>query len=311
MVELRTYAVIEDRGAFIAEEPRRDYLMSRERRIRPVFLGAFVLALIVAGIGGVYLLMPPSDTIVPAAEMPEPKFTLKAEPEPVPADQLLTKGTSLYSRFNDEELIIRDFFKDRKGGVFVDVGCAAPIKNSTTCYLEHHLNWTGIAVDAQESYRELWEADRPNTKFFSFAVTDRDGERVTFYVAPLQGVSSLYSEHIQRWRGGKPEETEVETITLNKLLEDNGISRIDFLSMDIEGAEPLALKGFDIEHFRPSLVCIEAVVRENRDELQEYFAAHGYERIERYLDFDNMNWYFAPLEETAGQGTAEITEEAP
>ncbi|MFO7976973.1 MAG: FkbM family methyltransferase [Candidatus Hydrogenedentota bacterium] len=284
--------------------------MSRERRIRPLFLAVFVLALVAASIAGVYLLMPQEGLMVPPPEVPEPVYKPKPEPDPVPHDQLLTRGTALYSQFY-EELVIRHFFEDRKGGVFVDVGCAWPIKNSTTFYLEHHLDWTGIAIDAQESFRELWEADRPNTKFFSYAVTDQDGERVTFYLAPVKGVSSLSPDHIQRWRGGKPEKTEVETITLDTLLDDNGISRFDFLSMDIEGAELLALEGFDIERFQPSLVCIEAVNVEDRDKLLEYFLIHGYKRIERYLEFDKINWYFTPDEETAEEETAEITEEGP
>ncbi len=45
---------------------------------------------------------------------------------------------SLYSH-GKEELIIRDFFQDRRGGVFLDVGFAFPKKNSTTYYLEKHL----------------------------------------------------------------------------------------------------------------------------------------------------------------------------
>ncbi len=44
----------------------------------------------------------------------------------------------LYSVF-DEELIIRDFFQDRREGFFLDVGCSEPIKGSNTFYLEKHL----------------------------------------------------------------------------------------------------------------------------------------------------------------------------
>ena len=52
-----------------------------------------------------------------------------------------------YSQHN-EELIIRDFFQDRREGFFLDVGCAWPIRNSTTYYLEKHLGWSGIGIDA-------------------------------------------------------------------------------------------------------------------------------------------------------------------
>jgi len=44
-------------------------------------------------------------------------------------------GAPLYSQHR-EELIVRDFFHDRRNGVFLDVGCASPIQNSNTYYLE-------------------------------------------------------------------------------------------------------------------------------------------------------------------------------
>ena len=86
---------------------------------------------------------------------------------------------------------------------------------------------------------------------------------------------------------------EIETITLNDLLERENVERIDLLSMDIEGAEPLALVGFDIEKYAPRLVCIEVNDdSESAPFIRDYFKKHGYERIEEYLPHDIANWYF-------------------
>ena len=81
---------------------------------------------------------------------------------------------------------------------------------------------------------------------------------------------------------------EVPMITLDDLLEHEGIEKIDLLSMDIEGHEPKALAGFDIERFRPDLLVIEG----NNPAVTEYFSLHGYEQIERYSAFDYVNRYF-------------------
>jgi len=64
----------------------------------------------------------------------------------------------LYSQFN-EELIIRDFFQDRKNGVFLDVGCSKPIENSTTYYLDKHLGWSGIGIGASPECERLAEGE--------------------------------------------------------------------------------------------------------------------------------------------------------
>jgi hypothetical protein len=64
--------------------------------------------------------------------------------------------------------------------------------------------------------------------------------------------------------------------------------------MDIELAEPKALRGFDIDRFKPELVCIEAH-EEVRQQILDYFARHGYVVVGRYLRADTQNLYFTPL----------------
>ena len=91
---------------------------------------------------------------------------------------------------------------------------------------------------------------------------------------------------------GKLKPLEIQTTTLDELLEEAGIKEIDFLSMDIEGGEAKALRGFDIARFRPALVCIE-VAAENREFVAKYFAQHGYERLTKYEPYDSVNQYYA------------------
>jgi FkbM family methyltransferase len=211
------------------------------------------------------------------------------------AGDILKTGKKLYSQHN-EELIIRDFFQDRRDGFFVDVGASYPRYSSTTYYLEKHLGWSGIGVDALEHYAPFWKTLRPKSKFFAYAVTDRSGETVTFYKAGWPATSSLSKEQAGLFGGeGKVTPVQVPTITLTKLLDDNGVTSIDFLSIDIEGAEPEALAGFDIERFAPELVCIEVMRKdEHQRKISEYFTSHGYELIEAYLEHDGINWYFKP-----------------
>ena len=195
-----------------------------------------------------------------------------------------------YSLFA-EELIIRDFFQDLKGGVFVDVGCAWPIKASNTYYLEKHLGWTGIGIDALEDYAPAWKSDRPNSKFFAFIVTDQTAAQGTFYKSAGLGLSSVNRDAASGKNFGGPmptEQIEVPTITLDDLLDREGITKIDLLSMDIEGHEATALAGFDIERFQPDLLVIEG----HSQAVTEYLTRHGYQQILRYAAFDSVNRYF-------------------
>lgn len=208
-----------------------------------------------------------------------------------PIDILATE-TKLYSQ-HDEELLIRHFFSDERGGIFVDVGCWDWREGSTTLYLEERLGWSGLAVDAQPQRKDGYERHRPRTRFFNFIVSDRSGESGRLYVADQ--ISSVHADHAERfgvqWYQDQP--LEVPTITLNELLERNGIRHVDLLSMDIEGGEPSALAGFDLGRYQPRLVVIEAAPH-TRDAIARYFADRQYERIDSYLERDHVNWYFKP-----------------
>jgi FkbM family methyltransferase len=224
-------------------------------------------------------------------------LTLSACRHRAPAN-ILTAGTKLYSQ-HDEELLIRHFFNDERGGVFLDVGCWDWKEGSTTLYLEERLGWSGLAVDAQAEVREGYEKHRPRTKFFNFIVTDRAEGMGELFVAGQ--ISSINEDHVEQFPGAQWYQTAplvVPTTTLNDLLAQNGVQRIDLLSMDIEGAEPKALAGFDIQKYTPRLVVIESSPHVQEPILQ-YFATHGYERIDDYLTYDAVNWYFRPARAAA------------
>ena len=220
-----------------------------------------------------------------------------------PRRDILGTEKKLYSQF-DEELIIRDYFQDRRGGFFLDVGAADPTVNNTTYYLEKHLGWSGIAVDAVLEYSILWQIQRPRARFLNYLVTDHAGTLDPFYKAGVRTLSSTQKDRM--WGEQKVDSVEVQvpSITLDRLLDEQRVTRLDLVSMDIEESEPQALAGFDIERFRPSLVCIEAVDRV-QPMIREYFAKHGYRRIERYDARDQVNWYFEPVEPRPDQAGAE------
>ncbi len=199
-------------------------------------------------------------------------------------------GPVLYSK-RGEELIIRDWFNDRRGGFFLDVGASHHQINNNTYYLEKELGWRGIAVDALAEYEKGYVKHRPATRYFTFFVSDRSDERAPFFVSTSnKRLSSGLPQLAEKW---SHEEIEVPTITLNDLLDYAGVAHIDLLSMDIEMWEPRALAGFDIRRFSPELVCIEAHP-EVREAISAYFANNDYVRIEKYVDFDPGNWYYSP-----------------
>jgi FkbM family methyltransferase len=199
-----------------------------------------------------------------------------------------------------EEWIVRDFFQDRRRGFFLDVGANHYERFSNTYFLEVGLGWEGIAVEPMVEFGPDYAAHRPRTRFRSFFVSDVSDEQARLYSldsAPLvsSGVERFTTQAGEELRPGEAVQSrDVPTITLDDLLGAEGVERLDFVSMDIELWEPKALAGFDIERFRPDLVCVEANL-EVRQDILDYFARHGYVVVARYLRADIWNLYFAPL----------------
>jgi FkbM family methyltransferase len=204
-----------------------------------------------------------------------------------------TYGPGHYSE-REEEWLIRDFFKDRRNGYFVDVGANHYRFASKTYYLESVLGWSGLAVEPQAQFATDYKEHRPRTKFMPFFVSDQSDQTARLYVlsrSPM--VASSDREFVSQF--GSPDEVRsVPTITLNDLLDRERVAAIDFLSMDIEQHEPQALQGFDIQRFKPELVCIEALLPV-RQAILDYFARNGYVVIGKYVWVDRENFYFMPL----------------
>jgi hypothetical protein len=76
--------------------------------------------------------------------------------------------------------------------------------------------------------------------------------------------------------------------SLNDILEENQIDRIDFLSIDVEGAELDVLKGFDLEKYRPALILLEdkhVALTKHR-----YLKKRGYKLVKR----TKQNCWYVP-----------------
>jgi FkbM family methyltransferase len=193
---------------------------------------------------------------------------------------------------NAEEWIVRDFFKDEKNGVFVDVGANHHQRGSNTFYLETVLGWSGVAIDPQVKFAGGYKEFRPRTTFVPLFVSDTSNQQTTLYVTANDLVASSSKTFTEAFGDVSP--TPTTTTTLDDVLDRLKITRVDFLTMDIELAEPRALAGFSIERFKPRLVAIEAHPA-TRQTLLDYFARHGYSLVGKYWRVDGENFWFAPM----------------
>lgn len=104
-------------------------------------------------------------------------------------------------------------------GVYVDVGAGHPDTHSNTAFLRR-MGWTGLAIDGNPSWGQYWKTP------FVAAVIGCGGDPVGFHIDENPWISRI-----------KPGATEVIPATMEFVLRSHGIDHIDFLSLDVEGAE--------------------------------------------------------------------------
>lgn len=132
-------------------------------------------------------------------------------------------------------------------------------------------------------------------------MTDNSEGSGRFYKSELMGFSSTDQKiangsQFPVDRRAKTEEIQVPKVCLNDLFDREGIKKIELLALDIEGHELKALEGLDLERFSPELIVAETGF-DFKGKLTKYLKKHGYQKIQRYEPFDEVNTYYSRKQE--------------
>ena len=171
---------------------------------------------------------------------------------------------------NNEDTAILKYFKDKKNGFYVDVGCYHPIHRNNT-HLLHKQNWSGINIDTSQFSIDLFNYMRPKDLNYNCAISDKNENIKLFYQKELSQLSTTEKGQAESVFQGNIKEKEMQAFTLDEVLNRDRYkkSKIDFLDIDVEGADLKVLKGLSFDKFKPELICIE--IHEKEVELSEIY----------------------------------------
>lgn len=197
---------------------------------------------------------------------------------------------SSYSQFG-EDIQILDFYHRKNFGYYVEIGANDGISNSNTALLEEN-GWKGLLVEANPDLISACRQSRPNSIVVNYAVVAPENRgNINFYKviggpSNLNGLSTtvVSEEFISRIceYGGKVENISVNTNTLDDIFINNNVPfGFEFLSIDIEGGELEALKGFSIERFKPRIIVVEDNSFGVDTSVKNYLQQYGYVRVHR------------------------------
>ena len=182
-------------------------------------------------------------------------------------------------------------------GFYVDVGAADPSVASVTRHF-YERGWHGINIEPRPDAVARLQTDRPRDLNLAVAAGDADGRALLYVLDADPDQSTLdpatRESLIESGRSGHP--VAVPMRTLDGIFADHGVGVIDFLKIDVEGAEESVLRGLELRRWRPSVIVIEAVRpwgRQRTDgqwrrqlEVADYWEAC----------FDGVNLFFAPAD---------------
>ncbi|MGL5447130.1 MAG: FkbM family methyltransferase [Rhabdaerophilum sp.] len=151
-------------------------------------------------------------------------------------------------------------FSEQERGIYVDVGGGHPVADNVSFHF-YLRGWRGLIIEPQQSLARLYANTRPRDTVAAFPVGDRDGEVEFHRVDRLHGFSTIVEQNAKGAGefgvGYKTEKLPIRR--LSGLLDENKLEHIDFLKIDVEGAEKDVLAGLDFSRHRPKVMCIEAV----------------------------------------------------
>lgn len=168
------------------------------------------------------------------------------------------KSKKTYS-MDGEDLVILDYFKNRKEGFYVDVGCYHPIHRNNT-FLLYKKGWKGMNIDIHSFSIELFNYLRPKDLNYNFAVSDKIELINMYFQKELSQLSTIDYNQAKKSLQGQIKEKKIQAYTLDEIFKFSNLDgkKIDLLDIDVEGADFKVLKSLSFEKFQPELICVEA-----------------------------------------------------
>jgi FkbM family methyltransferase len=202
---------------------------------------------------------------------------------------------TFYSQEKQDEYLETTIFKGFKNGFFMDVGAHDGVSLNNTFYFEKNNNWTGINIEPIKLvYNKLVE-NRPNCINLNLAVCNNDGEadfiRNSGYTEMLSGLKYKYNDkHKKRiisensTTNSKSYIIKVNTKKIETITDEYNIKHINYLSIDVEGAEFDVIKSINFDKLYIDVIGFESNYEEESKEIILYLQSKGYNVIYQTID---------------------------
>jgi len=190
-----------------------------------------------------------------------------------------------------QDATILDIFRHKRHGTFLDLAANDAIALSNSLVLEQRYEWKGICVEPNPIYAEGYL--HRTCHLVQAVVGPREDVRVDFNfrgtgrVGAHGGIAGFDN------KAGQSNETASHyTVPVAKILHDFGMPRtIDYMSLDIEGAEAWTFETFPWDTYTFLTITVERP----KPELKDMMLANGYTHLCNHGGFGDELWVHEAL----------------
>jgi FkbM family methyltransferase len=200
-----------------------------------------------------------------------------------------------HSQCGQDEFLYKKIFKNYKNGIFFDVGAHDGININNTLFFEKNNNWTGINVEPIKEVYDKLVMNRPKCLNINCAINNSNGYSDFIcnsgYTEMISGLKNQFdNRHLNRLNkelekyGGKSEIISVQTKTIETICEENNIKHINYLSIDVEGAEFEVIKSINFDKVFIDVIGFENNYDDCSIPIVNYLKEKGYLFLHKSID---------------------------
>lgn len=182
-----------------------------------------------------------------------------------------------------QDIIVSRLFGEKTNGYFIDLAANDAVDISNTYSLEKKFNWTGLCMEPNPAY--WYDLAHRDCQVVAAVVGETRNDAVVFqksWHGALGGiVGDEFDNHDEN--GGEVR----YTVPLYEILTRFRAPKIiDYLSLDVEGAESLIMKHFPFHVYSFNVMTVERP----KDDLRALFEEYGYEYVATISSFGETLW---------------------
>jgi len=188
-----------------------------------------------------------------------------------------------FSQFSQDRYLHHLFFKNKRGGTFVELGAYDGVIGSNTLFFEKKLKWSGVCIEPlPEQFKRLKKTR--SCICSNLAIADFNGFTTFIATGLLSGIrDKMDPRHVARI--SPPERNKknirVRCCTFKHLMAKYNVKQIDYLSLDVEGAEMDVLCKIDFSIVNIDVMSVESNYRDQSEAICSYLGQKGYIFIRR------------------------------